>query len=70
LRSSLVIGSRCWLTGLTRRKSSTRCSSGPAPVTIVFQISGDSAGWIVLSVPLDPSATSFRSVGMMPRATY
>ena len=39
-------------------------------MTIVFQISGESAGWIVFSVPLDPSATSFLSVGMTPRAMY
>ena len=61
LRSPLVIGSRWPLTGLTRRKSRMRCSSGLTPVIIVVQISGESGGWIVWSVPLLPSAISPRA---------
>ena len=69
-RSLLVIGSFTPVEGSNCTKSRMRCSSGLVPVIIVVQTSGESGGEIVFRRPPVPSAASFASAGMTPRAVY
>ena len=69
-RSLLVIGSFTPVAGSNCTKSRMRCSSGLVPVIIVVQTRGESGGEIVFRRPPVPSAASFASAGMTPRAVY
>ena len=67
-RSAAVIGSSAPVAGSRRVKSRMRCASGPTPVVIVVQRSGESGGCCVRSTPERPSRTSAARFGMSPRA--
>jgi hypothetical protein len=46
------IGSFCPVAGSTSWKSSTRCTSGPTPVAMVVQTTGESTGMKLVSFAL------------------
>jgi len=69
LRKREVIGTRRPLGCSIAWKSATPCRSGPTPVTIVVQSSGEIIGSYERSGPCTPSAISFFRRGMRPSRT-
>src|SRR5437764_1183410 len=66
VRENPEIGIRCPVFGSTSWKSRTRCTSGPTPVTTVFQTIGESSGMKLFRREEYPSATSRLQFGIFP----
>src|SRR5258706_15587454 len=67
-REAPEIGAFCPLFGSTSWKSSTRCRSGPTPVAIVVQMTGERIGTKLVIRVVYPSAERRFQLGMRPSA--